>query len=197
MSNFDQMTVFIFSKLSWTFTTLHKKLSFPLRISSVNVIKSAVSYGFGHIYWRNPYWNTSFFVQCQGHIQLVIDWHQFSIPVMTTVLKLHTFSRNLQTFQWFRNIFLKWHETLCLHLTRTMTEQYQYIVSVNSQGLLLSRYRMSTIQHNLANLHLTKVDFNYSQFLIHHLHFQNQVLGGRDPKIFPLQHFFPFQLPQK
>lgn len=136
-------------------------------------------------------------MQCQGHGQLVTDWHQFSIPVMTIVLKLHTFSRNFQTFQWFLNIFLKWHETLCLHLTRNMTEQYQYIVSVNSQGLLLSRYRMSTIQHNLANLHLTKVDFNYSQFLIHHLHFQNQVLGGRDPIIFPLQHYFPFQHPKK
>ena len=28
-------------------TTLHKKWSFPLRISSVNG-------GFGHLYWRNP-----------------------------------------------------------------------------------------------------------------------------------------------
>ena len=30
--------------------TLHKKRSFPLRISSVNVTKSAVFCGFGHIY---------------------------------------------------------------------------------------------------------------------------------------------------
>ena len=30
--------------------SLHKKSSFPLRISSVNVTKSAVSCGFGHIY---------------------------------------------------------------------------------------------------------------------------------------------------
>ena len=34
--------------------TLHKKWSFLLRISSVNVTKSAVFSGFGHIYWRNP-----------------------------------------------------------------------------------------------------------------------------------------------
>ena len=34
--------------------TPHKKLSFPLRISPVNVTKSAVSCGFGHIYWRSP-----------------------------------------------------------------------------------------------------------------------------------------------
>ena len=33
---------------------LHKKWSFPLRISSVNVTKSAGNCGFGHIYWRNP-----------------------------------------------------------------------------------------------------------------------------------------------
>ena len=34
--------------------THHKKWSFPLRISSVNMTKSAVFCGFGHIYWRNP-----------------------------------------------------------------------------------------------------------------------------------------------
>ena len=32
---------------------LNKKRSFPLRISSVNITKSAVSCGFCHIYWRN------------------------------------------------------------------------------------------------------------------------------------------------
>ena len=41
--------------------SLHKKWSFPLRISTVNVTKSAVSCGFGHIHWRNPSWKTSFF----------------------------------------------------------------------------------------------------------------------------------------
>ena len=32
----------------------HKKWSFALRIFSVNVTKSEVFCGFGHIYWRNP-----------------------------------------------------------------------------------------------------------------------------------------------
>ena len=32
---------------------LHKKWNFTLRISSVNVTKSAGNCGFGHIYWRN------------------------------------------------------------------------------------------------------------------------------------------------
>ena len=34
-------------------SSLHKKWSFPLRISSVNVTKSTENSGFGHIYWRN------------------------------------------------------------------------------------------------------------------------------------------------
>ena len=69
--------------------TLHKKWSFPLRFSSVNVTKFAGNYGFGHIYWRNPYWKTSFFVQWKTisqesisqsskhnsiHIQLLCDF---------------------------------------------------------------------------------------------------------------------------
>ena len=43
--------------------SLHKKWSFPWRVSLVNVAKSAVFWGCGHIYWKNPYWKTSFFVQ--------------------------------------------------------------------------------------------------------------------------------------
>ena len=46
---------------------LHKKWSFPLRISSVNVAKSAGNYGFGHIYWRNSQWKSLFFVQCRQY----------------------------------------------------------------------------------------------------------------------------------
>ena len=34
--------------------TLHKKWSFSLKISSVNVTKSEGNCGFGQIYWRNP-----------------------------------------------------------------------------------------------------------------------------------------------
>ena len=35
-------------------SALRKKWSFLLRISSLNVTKSAVSCGYGPIYWRNP-----------------------------------------------------------------------------------------------------------------------------------------------
>ena len=55
--------------------TLHKKWNFLLRISSVNVTKSAQNCGFGHIYWRNPKWKTSFFVQWkQGCFNIENDW---------------------------------------------------------------------------------------------------------------------------
>ena len=43
---------------------LYKKWSFPLKPSSVIVTKAAGNCGFGHIYWRNPWWKTSFVVQC-------------------------------------------------------------------------------------------------------------------------------------
>ena len=36
------------------YISLYKKWSFPLRIASVNVTKSAGNCGFGHIYWNNP-----------------------------------------------------------------------------------------------------------------------------------------------
>ena len=43
--------------------TLDKKWILPLRISSINMTKSAGNYGFSHIYWKNPESKTSFFVQ--------------------------------------------------------------------------------------------------------------------------------------
>ena len=42
----------------WSEPIQHKKWSFPLRFSSENVSKSAVSYGFGHIYWGQLLWKT-------------------------------------------------------------------------------------------------------------------------------------------
>ena len=44
----------IFSVTSVSFCSLHKKWSFPLRISSINVTKFAEKCGFSHIYWGNP-----------------------------------------------------------------------------------------------------------------------------------------------
>ena len=46
--------------------TLHKKWHFPSRVSPVNVTKSAGNCGFVYIYWTNPQWKNSFFVQCNN-----------------------------------------------------------------------------------------------------------------------------------
>ena len=43
-------------------STLHKKTKFFIKDFFKNVIKSAGNCGFGHIYWRNPEWKTSFFL---------------------------------------------------------------------------------------------------------------------------------------
>ena len=51
------------------YTNTAHKMKFPLSISSVNVTKSAVSSGFGHIYWRSSEWKSSFFVQWK-----VLEW---------------------------------------------------------------------------------------------------------------------------
>ena len=45
-----------------------KKLRFPLRVSSVNLSKFAISYGFGHIYLRKPKWKTLYFVKSRGRV---------------------------------------------------------------------------------------------------------------------------------
>ena len=46
------------------------KNGFPSRISSVTVTKSVVSYGFGHIYWKNPEWKLHFL--CSDY-----TWNEF------------------------------------------------------------------------------------------------------------------------
>ena len=43
-----------------------QKMKFSIRFSSVNVIQSAGNCRFGHIYWRNPWWQTSFFLHAVG-----------------------------------------------------------------------------------------------------------------------------------
>ena len=62
---------------------LHKKWRSPLKIFSVNVTKSAVSRRFGHIWWINPWWQTSSFVQRATF--------RFSIFIKQKVIKFCTF----------------------------------------------------------------------------------------------------------
>ena len=76
--------------------SLHKKWSFTLRISAVNVTKSAENCGFGPNYWRNPYWETSFFAEC-------IPLHILNIPVTKPCLFLSALRQNCLSstiFKW-------------------------------------------------------------------------------------------------
>ena len=51
MRKMMRVIVFILNPSTDLNITLHKKLSFQLRISSVNVTKSTDNCGYGHIYW--------------------------------------------------------------------------------------------------------------------------------------------------
>ena len=86
-------------------STLHKKWSFPLRIFLVNVTKCAVSCGFGHIYCRNTWWKTSFFVQCnldndfraifnvlfQAYSEIFREYSREHLRIFVTLCKLAIF----------------------------------------------------------------------------------------------------------
>ena len=84
-------------------STALKKWSFPLRISSVNVTKTAVSCGFGHIYWRNPEWKNSFFVQWKYCCSLL--WVTILLD-RNSIQALHrTFQLNIYIAHFFHFVF--------------------------------------------------------------------------------------------
>ena len=81
--------------LSWKRTlTLLKKWSLPLRVSTVNVTKSTGNCGFGHIYWGNPEWKTSFFVQCE----MCERFEFLTGPITVIVRSAYLFVNCLQWF---------------------------------------------------------------------------------------------------
>ena len=51
--------------------------------------KSAGNSGFGHIYWRNPYWKTSFFVQCIIHEIIIMILTIFEALLVAEVHDIH------------------------------------------------------------------------------------------------------------
>ena len=67
------------------FLALHKKRSYPLTISSVNVTKSAGNCGFGHVYWRNLSWKTPFFVQCGHFLSFMYLMYRVAVENMCTL----------------------------------------------------------------------------------------------------------------
>ena len=83
-------------------STLYKKWSFPLRISSVNKTKSAVSCWFFQIYWRNPSWKTSFFLcSIRHYIKAIIILNQLKIFIASII---YVSNNMFQIFLAFRRI---------------------------------------------------------------------------------------------
>ena len=79
-----------------------QKMKFASKISSVNVIKSAVSDGFGDIYWRNPECKTSFFVLCQiKELRCKAKFKRHEDKIVKNCCKVHKFSnkepKNMKT----------------------------------------------------------------------------------------------------
>ena len=75
--------------------SLHKKWSFSLRILSVKVTKFAVCCVFSHIYWSNPKWKTSFFVQWILLFYLHKICNRFKIVTSFSFLTLHAVNISL------------------------------------------------------------------------------------------------------
>ena len=107
--------------------SLHKKWSFTLRISSVNVAKSPVSCGFGHINWRNHQWKTAFFVQwvcyktdmnCVEYFTKILD--SYFIRQQTENPKLYL--KWIPTEQLLIGIFDNQERLLCLSTSRYYRE---------------------------------------------------------------------------
>ena len=67
---------------------------FPLRISSINVIKSAGNCEFGHIFWKNPQYKTFFLpLDRQYVIYIIFEFRSSSSLVFHKKLILKTFCK--------------------------------------------------------------------------------------------------------
>ena len=85
---------------NWHCTT---KWSFALGISSVNLTKSSEKCGFGHIYWRNSSWKTSFFVQRDKDFEHDLNnWIQFKISDVKLSIRKNKnmYVATFNIFQW-------------------------------------------------------------------------------------------------
>ena len=120
---------------------LHKKWSFVLRISSVNVTKSAVTCGFDHIYWRNPLYKTSFFVQCTFQnfknikVKFRSDYHNesnslkahYSAPGQRFSLNSEKFVKLQGDFPWWSIFLIKLY--ICNTFARIRLCHFKFLVT--------------------------------------------------------------------
>ena len=88
----------------FVFYTLHKKWSFPLRISSVNVTKYAENSEFGHIHWRNPQWKIPLFVEY--HFQIASNIKILLTSILSHINFVQVSEIGFPSF-WMTSVFLK------------------------------------------------------------------------------------------
>ena len=146
--------------------TLYKKWSFPLRISSVNVTKSAGNWGFGHIYWRNIYLKTSFSVQCQKANTIILcKQSEFTAKTKPTGKKLYT-------VQLVIDLWVKWWFPLFLFLY--YFDWIYFIVQWIGEGIIL------LISKVLVFVHVT---FNFLYYPLWHIHSSFLVTHSASPNL--------------
>ena len=69
--------------------------------------KSAGNFGFGHIYWRNPSWKTSCFVQClRNYHRYLGQWK--TISICESIITFHYVIHNFQLAKFSRWISFYW-----------------------------------------------------------------------------------------
>ena len=134
--------------------TPHKKWSFPLRISPVKVTKSAVSCGFDHIYWRNPYWKTSFL--CSG-----------SATVMVLILPLASVKYNLIISNK-NGIHQFSHKSPNDFRHIKILENYKILVNFQNWVELFSGSHSSSKKETFVNINIKLLKTKYYTFPIVH-----------------------------
>ena len=155
--------------------TLHKKCSFPLRISTVNVIKSAISCWFGQIYWRNPL--TKYFIFC-AVLEVLLGPSNRSIPhpqpsrhliVQSQQLKhknMCEICSKLKTPEW--RHWRQWRRS-CFFIVNF--EQISYIVLVFLLLTLNTKCRLGRYSSSLYNMrevscHPTNLNYNSGMYAL-------------------------------
>ena len=134
--------------------SLHKKWSFPLRISSINVTESAVSCEFSHIYWRNSEQKTSIFLSCESSFQLLNNHASNWCRIMSVTVK-ESYQRSLKNRVdscWF--IVPVTVEQLCQRLLNNCATYcrriFRVTVDQSSQQLLNKRATQQTYRQKLV-----------------------------------------------
>ena len=112
----------LFNKAS----ALHKKWSFPLTISSVNVAKSAEICGFGQIYWKNPKWKTSFFVRYWLYLLCPRcfrgnSWALLKASSVADAIVYQKVQRNIYFLTYLKNFLFFWMQEITAHEWKTIS----------------------------------------------------------------------------